>query len=161
VRILEDGDRRIWELIDELPDSARARPGLGGGAWSPKDLVGHLATWERHGLDALQAWSKGEKAPIDARLWSERLSDLNAEWVDAKAKWPWRLVRDEADETHEALIEAIRGISRSRWNAPVSARGRKPMHERLGSILGGAAGPYRHAEAHVKSLVSFVEKLRH
>jgi hypothetical protein len=30
--------------------------------------------------------------------------------------------------------------------------------ERLGGLLGGPAGPFRHAEAHLKDLEAFVER---
>jgi hypothetical protein len=51
-------------LIDELSSRARTTPGLGGGEWSAKDLLGHLESWERHALDALAAWGRDEPAPI-------------------------------------------------------------------------------------------------
>jgi hypothetical protein len=64
IRVLEEGRARIEELLDRLPRSAMATPGLGGGAWSPKDLIGHLTSWEEHALDALAAWGRDERAPI-------------------------------------------------------------------------------------------------
>ena len=44
IRILEHGRIQIDALIREIPKLALTTPGLGGGVWSPKDLVGHLAS---------------------------------------------------------------------------------------------------------------------
>jgi hypothetical protein len=65
IRILQIGRTQIDALIREIPQRALTTPGLGGGVWSPRDLVGHLASWEEHALDAVVAWERGERAPID------------------------------------------------------------------------------------------------
>jgi hypothetical protein len=65
IRILQIGRTQIDALIREIPKQALTTPGLGGGVWSPRDLVGHLASWEEHALDAVVAWERGERAPID------------------------------------------------------------------------------------------------
>ena len=46
LRLVERGHREVMRLIDELPSGALTRTGIGGGAWSPADLLGHLAAWE-------------------------------------------------------------------------------------------------------------------
>jgi hypothetical protein len=65
IGILERERRATLELIDRLPARAITTRGLGGGDWSPKDLIGHLESWEQHALDALDAWARGESAPSD------------------------------------------------------------------------------------------------
>ncbi len=157
VNILEEGRARIEELLDRLPRSAMTTPGIGGGTWSPKDLIGHLASWEEHALDALAAWERNERAPIDELQFTLSTSRINEQAVARKATWSLARVRREADRTHEELLGAIRGMSDARWRSPATSRGRKPLGARLGALLVGA-GPFGHDAAHVRSLAAFVDR---
>ncbi|MFB3738524.1 MAG: DinB family protein [Candidatus Velamenicoccus archaeovorus] len=158
IRILQESREAIEALLAQVPRDALERPGVGGGAWSPKDLVGHLASWEERALEALAAWERGERAPIDRELSTRKLSDINAEAVAATSGMTYAQVRRAADRTHTELLEAIRTMSDGRWYAPATARGRRPLGARLGQILLGT-GPFDHALAHVKSLRRFVDAL--
>lgn len=158
VRILDQGRAEIDALLARLSPRDLTRSGIGGGEWSPKDLIGHLDSWEQHALDALAAWARGEPAPIDEQVYSRKTSDINAEGVERKTKLSYAKVRHSADETHAALLAAIRGMPERRWVEPATPRGRKPLGHRLGVILGGPSGLFRHAEAHLKSVRGFVEE---
>jgi len=155
LRTLEEGRARIEDLLDRLPKAAMTTPGLGGGTWSPKDLLGHLASWEEYALDALAAWTRNERAPIDELQFTLPTSRINEQAVARKASWSPARVRREADRTHEELLAAIRATSDDRWLSPATSRGRKPLGARLGAILGGV-GPFGHDAAHLRSLASFV-----
>ena len=158
VRILVEGRAEIDALLARLSPRDLTRPGIGGGEWSPKDLLGHLASWEEHALEALAAWKRGERAPIDTQLYSRATSAINAEGVARKAKMAYASVRQSADRTHAALLAAMREMPDRRWSEPATPRGRKPLGHRLGAILGGPTGLFRHAEAHLKSLRAFVQQ---
>ena len=62
---LERGHREVRRLIKRIPPHWMARPGVGDGGWTPKDLLGHLCSWEEKVLEAMAAWEAGERAPID------------------------------------------------------------------------------------------------
>jgi hypothetical protein len=157
VRLLVRQRRETLALVDRLPRKALTTPGLGGGEWSPKDLIGHLASWEEYALDALDAWGRGERAPIDALAWSVSTARINTQNVERKAAWSVPEVRREAQRTFEELVAAIDGMKDVRWRGPATARGRKPLALRLGGILGGR-GPFLHDESHLPSLRAFVER---
>jgi hypothetical protein len=156
IGVLQEGRARIEELLDRLPRAAMTTGGVGGGTWSPKDLIGHLASWEEYALDALAAWDRGERAPIDELQFTLSTSRLNDQAVARKTSWSLARVRRDADRVHAELLEAIRSMPDARWRAPATPRGRKPLGARLGSILQGTSGPFAHDAAHVKSLSSFV-----
>ncbi|HET7235406.1 MAG TPA: DinB family protein [Actinomycetota bacterium] len=157
IRVLQEGRVRIDELLDRLPRAALTTHGVGGGTWSPKDLIGHLASWEEYALDALAAWDRGEGAPIDDLQFTLSTSRLNDQAVARKASWSVARVRRDADRVHEELLAAIGSMPDTRWRAPATPRGRKPLGHRLGSILVGSGGAlFAHDAAHVKSLRSFV-----
>jgi hypothetical protein len=158
LRILERERALTRTLLDALPRSALTVPGLGGGEWSPKDLIGHLATWEEFALDALAAWDRGERAPIDDLLYTVPTSRINDQNVARKTTWSLAKIRRESERTHLELLEAIGSISDARWRGPVTKRGRSPLGRRLGSILGGPGGGFHHDAGHHKSLRGYVER---
>jgi hypothetical protein len=157
IRILERQRSETLSLIDGLPRKALTTPGLGGGEWSPKDLIGHLASWEEYALDALAAWDRGERAPIDALAWSVSTARINRQNVERKAVWSLPRVRRESERTFAELLAAIGAMTDARWRGPATPRGRKPLAHRLGGILGGP-GPFRHDESHLPSLRAFAER---
>jgi hypothetical protein len=153
--ILERGHREVGRLIEQLPPPALSTTGIGGGAWSPADLLGHLAAWEGFALAALHAWDRRERAPIDIALDARGLNGVNTEALaEASARTPAQR-RKGYEQTHAALVAAVRAVPADRWVKPPFTRGR-PLGLRLGSILGGPGGPYRHADAHLPDLRAFV-----
>jgi DinB superfamily len=160
LRVLRESRERTLDLLERVPRGGFTRPGLGGGEWSPKDLVGHLTSWEEYALDALAAWERGARAPIDDLQFTVSTSRINRQNVDRKARWSVAKVRRESQRTHAELLEALERLTDSRWRKPVTARGRKPLGVRIGGILGGPGGPFRHDEAHHPSLLGFVEGTR-
>jgi len=158
LRTLGEGRARTLDLIEALPKSALVRPGLGGGEWSPKDLLGHLTSWEEFALDALAAWDAEEPAPIDGLWRSVSTSGINRQNVERKATWSVSKVRRESERIFAELVATIEEMSDARWRGPVTERGRKPLAIRLGGILGGPAGYFRHDETHHPSLFGFVER---
>jgi hypothetical protein len=155
--ILREGRARTLDLIEQLPRRALTTPGLGGGEWSPKDLLGHLASWEEFALDALAAWDAGEPAPLDDLWRTVSTSRINRQNVERKAPWSTAKVRRESERTFSELLGAIEAMSDARWRGLVTPRGRKPLVVRLGGILGGPRGLFRHDESHHPSLVGFLE----
>jgi len=154
---LERGDREVRALLERMPAGDLIRTGIGGGDWSPVDLVAHLTSWERHAVEALAAWARGDRAPIDRALDARGLNGVNADILAAVAGSTPRRILDGAAATHQELVLAIRAVPSDAWHRPPLGRGR-PLALRLGSILSGPKGPYRHADAHLPDLRRFVER---
>lgn len=155
--LLEQQRLEVMSLLDRLPPRARTAKGLGGGEWSPKDLLGHLESWEEHALDAIDAWSRGARAPIDAELHASGVNGVNARTFEEKAGRTYARQLTSAERTRQRLIEAIGAISDERWSAPATSRAKRPLGYRVGGILGGPAGRFRHDDAHLPSVRAFVE----
>jgi DinB superfamily len=156
IKILERDRRTTLELIRRLPARALTTRGLGGGDWSPKDLIGHLESWEQHALDALDAWARGEPAPSAVALRSVGLNALNRAEVERKSRWSATRSLRSATDTHERLVAAIRSLPDDRWLAPPTRRARRPLGASIGGILGGPSGPFRHDAAHHPDLQEYV-----
>ena len=155
IAALERGDRALTRSLDRLTTRDLERPGIGNGDWTPLDLVAHVESWERHTLDALDAWAQRRRAPIDVALETRGLDAVNALAVAAAVGRPPATVLRRARRTHADLVAAIGGIPDEAWGSPPLTRGRS-LGRRLGGILGGPAGPFRHADAHVPELRAFV-----
>ena len=156
IRILERDRRTTLGLLERLPARAITTRGLGGGDWSPKDLIGHLESWEQHALDALEAWARGEPAPSDVALRSAGLKGLNRAEVERKSRWSAARSFRSASDTHGRIVAAIRSLPDDRWLAPATRRARRPLGRSVGGILGGPTGPFRHDAAHHPDLREFV-----
>ncbi len=154
VAILEAQRAEIIALIEKLPAGSGNFPGVGGGKWSPKDLIGHLESWQEHVLDALDAWARSERAPVDVALYGE---GLNAREVEGKAGRSLHEQLSAAAATHERLKTRILAFDVRTWNSPATSRARRPLGHRLGQILLWAKDPFTHDGAHLKSLREFLE----
>jgi len=155
IDILERGHATIRRLTKQIPPHWMARPGVGGGEWSPKDVLGHLCSWEEHALEALAAWDAGERAPIDHEIYARSIEAINAEDVRTRSRHTLARVLRDWDNVHGELIRALRAMTDARWEAPTTPRGRKSLGHRVGQLLVGR-GPFEHADAHVKDLEAFV-----
>ena len=156
IRILQEGRSEVIELIERLPTRALTRQGIGRGTWSPKDLIGHLATWEGFALEALEAWDAGKGWHRESELWTRGVNPTNRQELERRRSLSAPEIRRRANVTHCELMDRLEAMSDRRWKGPPTARGRKALGERLGGILGGPAGLFRHDEAHLRDLRRFV-----
>ncbi len=99
--------RAIWEaLLARVPSERIAEPGVKGDL-SAKDIVAHLAVWERHAAHRLRLLSRGETPeplPPPGMTWQEYEHASNArvfrEWRDRT----WAEVRTEAADAYREFI---------------------------------------------------------
>jgi hypothetical protein len=158
IDILERGHATIRRLVKQIPPHWMARPGVGEGGWTPKDLLGHLCFWEEKVLEALAAWDAGERAPIDREIYAGSIGAINAAGVRARSRHTLSRVFRDWDNVHGELIRALRTMPDARWENPATPRGRKSLGHRMGQLLVGR-GAFEHADAHVKDLEKFVEAI--
>jgi hypothetical protein len=154
---LRDGDAQVQDLIRGLTPEQMTRPAtIGGGDWSAKDLVGHLAFWEELALSALTVWKHGAEPDTVGAM-----DEVNAANHVRKSKWSLERVLAESREVHERLIRDIEAVSDREWNAtpPKSFARREGLGARLGGLTGASDGMFRHAFAHLGDLRGYVESL--
>jgi len=162
---LEEGRTRLLELLEGLTDEELTAPAtIGGGDWSAKDLIGHLATWEEAAVDAIAEIRRGEPPRIEAyfREGEEGVHRYNAETVPSKRAQSLDEVRRDAGRAHETLLAQIGGMTEEEWAAPVpyETDRRKTLAELLASITGAPKRGFAHAFAHIPDLEAYVRSLR-
>ena len=156
MRLLREDRARTRELLDRVSGDAFVRTGLGGGTWSPKDLVGHLETWEQFALEAIEAIGRGEPAPIAGQ--SLDTDDLNQREVERKAGRSAADVTASSIATHDRLLAALEALADTAWVAPEGEGTGRTVGDRLGSILGGSRGHFRHDPDHWDDLAAFTDE---
>lgn len=156
IRLAREDRKRTLEILAGLAPAAWATTGLGGGTWSPKDLLGHLESWEERALAALDDWERGEPARVGGELQRMGTDELNRRDVERKASIDLDAVRSSAEATHARLLARLGALSDERWTSAPPSDDEATVGGRLGSILGGQLGGFRHDPDHWTELEAFV-----
>lgn len=161
IATLEEGDTAIGALVRELSEERLVEPKtIGGGDWSAKDLLGHLAFWEELALEALNELRAGKKPAVEDAFarGAEGVDELNAGNQDRTAPQSPDEVRARIAAAHAGIVEAIRTMRDEEWNSkvPYAAERRETVGQLLASILGAPKRPFGHAFAHLPDLEASV-----
>jgi hypothetical protein len=143
----------IAGLSDEEVEAAAT---LGGGSWSIRDLIGHLASWEERALPWL-----GSADAFDSRSFPST-DEFNEAEVARKASWSLAALREEARQVHRRVLDSIEGLDEEAWlaDAPVPGRDPHPRGFVVGKILGGDEhGLFAHDLAHLNDVEVYVRAL--
>jgi uncharacterized protein (TIGR03083 family) len=157
IEILVACRARTEALIDGLDEKQmKTRTLLGGGDWSVKDLLGHLAGYEE---DAL-AFVTGER-PRRAHKFAS-VDERNAAEIERKRSWSVRRVRQDSQRVRAAFLTSIENMDDERWKGKVETQqGRSALGLVLGRLLvGGRHGLFAHDLAHIRDLERSVKSLK-
>lgn len=138
--------RELDALISPLSEKQLTIPGVNG-AWSIKDVVAHLTSWNRFALAALQAAVQGNEPvyPVDISLDDDV---VNEQFYQANKLKPLNEVRSEFRVTFLQMIEAIEALSEEALFDPqrFSWRNGRPLYL---IVLGSG---YGHYEEHIEQI---------
>lgn len=109
----EKDARAAWDAaVAAVPEAAVAQRSLPDER-SVKDLVAHIAAWERWGEERLAARVEG-RPPLEIPVWHDYEHELN---VRSHERWrdePWDVVRSEAAQAYAALWARIEQLDDER-----------------------------------------------
>jgi hypothetical protein len=106
---LEDGHALLHALFAQLSPAQMIRPAtIGGGEWSAKDLLGHVAFWEELAAQALAEWRAGQRPTIESVVGPQATDAANARNQELTARQSLAAVYERA----EAAQRTIQGRSR-------------------------------------------------
>lgn len=160
---LEEGHRTLQALFARLDDERFLAPKtIGGGDWSAKDLLGHIAFWEELALEALADLRAGALPHIEAVFarGSDGIDEINAENQRRTAQQLLEETRARAAKAHGTLLTAIDSMGDDEWGSkvPYETERRETTAALLASILGAAKRPFGHAFAHIPDLETYVSR---
>ncbi len=156
VRELGRLNQQLQVLLAQVPEGAWDVPGtIGGGDWSVRDLVGHVASWERLALEAIA--SAGTAGPL--ALPTEELDELNAKMLEQDRTLGLPDLRQRAQDTHARLLSEIEGLDDRTWETEllVGPGEAQKLGELVGSLTGAEDHPCGHLQAHLPDLQAYVE----
>ncbi len=79
------------------------------GPWSVKDLIGHVATWDREALRALRRYL--DDRDTNALVTWSGVDDFNAREADRNRNITLAELYDALEESHLRLVELISGLA--------------------------------------------------
>lgn len=105
------GENHQWEaFLQEIEPARMELPGVNG-AWSIKDIIGHLTTWHRDLVVLLQAYNRGDAdAPTPWPIELEGEDEINAWIYEYHRQRPLDAVLEESRQVIEELIAAIKNL---------------------------------------------------
>lgn len=102
---LEKAWRELAASYAGLPDSELMTPGVTG-AWSIRDIITHVTSWEEEALEYLPLIIAGGKPPRYSTKYGG-IDAFNALMTERKRNLPLPEVMRRRDQVHERLIELI------------------------------------------------------
>src|SRR5436309_15894077 len=104
---LREGQEQLDELLARLSEEDLVKPGtIGGGDWSAKDLIGHVAFWEEIAIDALADWRAGRRSSVEEAFAREGgVDELNARSQESTRQQGLPEVREQARRAYDLVIE--------------------------------------------------------
>jgi hypothetical protein len=156
IATLAAGQAELDGLFGQLDEAALLQPGtLGGGEWSAKDLMGHIAFWEELALNAIDACRAGRRPAADEFANADA---ANAHNQRNTASESITHTRSRAASAHQAITAALRNLTEAEWRAAPGCEGATDasLAELLGGVLGAPNQAFGHAWAHVDDLRAYV-----
>ena len=128
-------------VIDGVPDELFDLTGAVG-SWSVKDVIGHVATWDREALDALRQFVE-DRNSCSLVTWPD-IDDFNAEQREVKRKSELADLRVELEDTHRELVGLLSGLPEEYFESD-------EVHERI------RIDTYEHYEDHGPEIRRWLE----
>jgi len=148
--VVADSWRQVDAAVAGLDEAALDEPGVVG-AWSVKDLVGHVAAWEQRALCLITVGRSGA-APAETE---EVAVDAYNAAEAARRSWSPVQVQTEAAGTRAQLRSALESLTDEDWALPLRVGTRTaPLGEWVGNALGGTL-PGAHASEHAPEIWSW------
>jgi uncharacterized damage-inducible protein DinB len=138
-------------LISRLNVADMNQPGAVG-IWSVKDVLAHIAFWERHAVDVLRAARRGEAPRLDAE---DETESRNASVVAQYYLAPLSAVVAGWHDAREELLEEIQDISDADLNDPR----RFPWSQGRTLLDRIAEDSYAHEQEHIDQIRSWMRQI--
>ncbi len=148
-------------VLRDLPEGLRAQPlslpAAGNGedaldmAWSPKDIAGHVASWENRYITLSQQLINGHADQIQWIASEDDLHTWNHKEYLRKREWSWTEVLRDLALMREELLWNLG------WASPEQLFATYSVPRGTASVAGLLEGLVEHDEEHTKQLRGWLE----
>jgi uncharacterized damage-inducible protein DinB len=138
-------------LVAQLSVAQMNQPGAVG-TWSVKDVLAHIAFWERYAVNIIRAIKRGETPVLDVEDSTEsRNAGVVAQYYLASIG----AVMADWQQAHEELIEQVLDLSAADLNEPArfAWSADRTLHQRI------AANSYAHQREHIDQIRDWMRRL--
>ena len=112
LRQAEDDFGALKRALVGLSDDSMRRPWCG--AWGVREILAHIAGWQREMIPVLERVARGEK-PIPDGVSYENVDSWNARHVGARRGLTVEGVRAELDASHREFLVAAHAVPEARF----------------------------------------------
>jgi len=153
---LTRSERGLLEhVLADIPDDQMAEPGVEGD-WSIKDILVHIAVWERRMVRWLAETLRGEiPQQLPSGMTWDDLDQMNEQTYLENRDKPLAEVLSEFHRSYRAALKAVEAVPEADLLEPdrFAWRKGKPLWEMV------AANMHRHCGEHRKSIWAWLEAL--
>ena len=103
--ILKYGQQTVLQTLESFPEASWETPGACG-VWSVKDIIAHLASYERVLVDILSTFTRSAPTPA-LNTFLELGGQFNDSEVDRRKKKTIQDVLAEFDDTHTQVMSML------------------------------------------------------
>jgi uncharacterized protein (TIGR03083 family) len=148
--LIRETSTQMELLLAQLSVAEMNQPGAVG-VWSVKDVLAHLAFWERYAVNTLRAVARGETPELSADDETER---RNASVVAQYYQRPLSAVIADWQQAREELLDAIEDLDDEDLNDP----DRFPWSAGQSLLDRLAGNSYDHEQEHIEQIREWMGK---
>ena len=151
VKLIRTTSTRLELLLAQLSVDEINRPGAVG-VWSVKDVLAHIAFWERYSVRMLQAIGRGETPDMEADDTTER---KNASVVAQYYQRPLSGVVADWQQAREDLIEQLEYLADQDLHDPARFpwSGGRTLFDRI------AGNSFEHEQEHIDQIRAWMKQV--
>lgn len=118
---------RLLRVVGRLSEAQRVSPVYG--AWTVKEVLAHIAAWDRELARAVDELLAGQRPTFVQYATRAGEAKFNAEAVDASRALSFGDVLDESRSAHDALVHRVEALTEDEWrrSSPYRWGNRTPM----------------------------------
>jgi hypothetical protein len=139
---------RMELLLAQLSVAEINQPGAVG-VWSVKDVLAHIAFWERYAVSTIQSAARGEAPELGADDETER---INASVVAQYYQRSLATVIADWQQAREELLDALENLSDAELNDP----DRFPWSEGRSLLDRIAGNSFDHEQEHIEQIQAWM-----
>src|SRR5215207_8005522 len=152
IALIRETSTRMELLVAQLSVAEINQPGAVG-VWSVKDVLAHIAYWERYAVDTLHAIARGETPNLVADDETER---NNASVVAQYYQRSLSAVISDWQQAREDLLDAIENLEDADLNDP----DRFPWSDGRSLLDRLAGNSFGHEQEHIEQIRAWKQQVQ-